>query len=104
LIEDAELALLDEVLRQTQEELAGSLGVTQSTISMRLKVLIQRAMIQKQGNWIPYELKPRDLERCFSRMNNYFNGKNGKLFCIVSLLVMKSGLRLRQSKAKRVMG
>jgi len=21
-------------------------------------------MIQKQGNWVPYELKPRDVERC----------------------------------------
>jgi len=22
-------------------------------------------MIQKQGNWVPYELKPRDVERRF---------------------------------------
>jgi len=58
LVEHAELeALLDEDPCQTQEELAESLGVVQSTISMCLKTL---GMIQKQGNWIPYELKSRD--------------------------------------------
>ena len=38
-----------------------SLGVTQQAISKRLKAM---GMIQKQGNWVPYELKPRDVERC----------------------------------------
>jgi len=52
--EDAELeALLDEDSRfQTQKELALILGVTQQTISYHLKSL---GMIQKQGNWVPYE-------------------------------------------------
>ena len=45
---------------QTQEELAESLNVDRSTISRRLKVI---GMIQKQGNWVPYELNPRDVER-----------------------------------------
>ncbi|GFS95170.1 mariner Mos1 transposase [Trichonephila clavipes] len=59
--EDAELeALLDQDSCQTQQELSGSLGVTQQAISKRLKVM---GMIQKQGNWVPYELKPRDVER-----------------------------------------
>ncbi|GFV45287.1 mariner Mos1 transposase [Trichonephila clavipes] len=59
--EDAELeALLDQDSCQMQQELAGSLGVTQHAISKRLKVM---GMIQKQGNWVPYELKPRDGER-----------------------------------------
>ncbi|GFV06996.1 mariner Mos1 transposase [Trichonephila clavipes] len=59
--EDAELeALLDQDSCQTQQELAGSLRVTQQAISKRLKVM---GMIQKQGNWVPYELKPRDVER-----------------------------------------
>ncbi|KAG5317885.1 MOS1T transposase, partial [Pseudoatta argentina] len=66
--EDAELeSLLDQDSCQKQEELGvlGSenwdlLGVTQQTISKRLKVM---GMIQNQGNWIPYELKPRDVER-----------------------------------------
>jgi len=40
-------ALLDEDLCQTQEELAESLRVVPSTISMRLEAL---GMIQKQGN------------------------------------------------------
>lgn len=59
--EDAELeALLNEDSCQSQEELARSLGVTQQAISKRLKDM---GMIQKQGNWVPYELKPRDVER-----------------------------------------
>ncbi|GFS51118.1 mariner Mos1 transposase [Trichonephila clavipes] len=49
--EDAELdALLDQDSCQTQQELSGSLEVTQQAISKRLKVM---EMIQKQGNWVP---------------------------------------------------
>jgi len=61
--EGAELeALLNEDSCQTQNELALTLGVIQQTISYRLKSL---GMIQKQGNWVPYELKPRNVERRF---------------------------------------
>jgi len=61
--EDKELeALLEENQSQTQEELAESLGVTQQVFSVRLRAT---GMIQKQGNWVPYELKPRDIERRF---------------------------------------
>ena len=66
--EDEELeALLDEDCCQSQEELAESLGVTQATISKRLKAA---GCIQKQGNWVSHELKPRDVERrfCMSEM------------------------------------
>ena len=57
--EDAELeALLEQDSCQNQEELT-SLGVQQA-ISKRLKAM---GMIQKQENWMPYELKPRDVER-----------------------------------------
>ena len=66
--EDKELeALLDEDCCQTQEELAKSLGVTQAAISKRLKAA---GYIQKQGNWVPHELKPRDIEMrfCMSEM------------------------------------
>jgi len=59
--EDAELeALLEQDSCQNQKELARSLGVTQQAISKLLKAM---RMIQKQGNWVPYELKPRDVER-----------------------------------------
>ena len=60
-------ALLDEDPSQTQEELANTLGVAQQTISDRLKAM---GMIRKVGHWVPYELKPRDVERrfCMSEM------------------------------------
>ena len=60
-------ALLDEDCCQTQEELAESLGVTQAAILKRLKAA---GYIQKQGIWVPHELKPRDVERwfCMSEM------------------------------------
>jgi len=80
LIEDAEYkALFDEDLYQTQEELAESLGVAQLDISMCLKAL---EVIQKQGNWVLYELKPRDLKKRFLHMNNYSNSKNERFFAL----------------------
>ena len=66
--EDEELeALLDEDCCQTEEELAESLGDTQAAI---LKSLKPAGYIQKQGNWVSHELKPRDVERrfCLSEM------------------------------------
>ena len=62
--EDAELeGLLDEDSCQTQEELASALGATCQAISRRLHAL---EMIQKQGTWVPYNLKPRSVEPRFS--------------------------------------
>jgi len=59
--EDAELeALLDQDSCQTQQELAKSLGVTLEAIAKCLKSM---GMIKKQGNYVPYKLKPRDVER-----------------------------------------
>ena len=61
--EDEELeACLNEDCCQRQEVLAESLGVTQPAISKRLKAV---GYIQKQGNWVPHELKPKDAERLF---------------------------------------
>ena len=60
IFEDQELeVLLEEDQSQTQEELAESLGVTQQAVSVRLGAM---GIIQKQGNWVPYELKSRDVE------------------------------------------
>ena len=59
--------ILVEDCCHTQEELAESLGVTQAAISKRLTAA---GYIQKQGNWVPHELKPRDVGRrfCMSEM------------------------------------
>ena len=51
--------LLDEDPTQMQEEFADTLGVTQQAVSMRLKSMV---MVQKQGNWLPYELKSRNAD------------------------------------------
>ena len=47
------------------------LGVTQQAIAKRLKAM---GTIQKQGNWVPYELKPRDVERRFFACKQLKNG------------------------------
>ena len=58
--EDKELeALLDKDPTQTQGELADTLRVTEQAVSVRLKSM---GMIQKQGNWVPYELKLRNYD------------------------------------------
>ena len=58
---DEELeALLHEDSCQLQAELPESLEVGHTTVSKHLKAL---GMVQKQGHWVPYELKPRDVER-----------------------------------------
>ncbi|GBP47437.1 Mariner Mos1 transposase [Eumeta japonica] len=51
--------LLDQDRYQMLTELGKTLQVDELTVSKGLKVL---GMIQKQGHWIPYELKPRDVE------------------------------------------
>ncbi|GBP49740.1 Septin-2 [Eumeta japonica] len=62
--EDAEW---EEDLSQTQKELTLNLEVTQQAVSQHLKSL---GIINKQSNWVPYELKPRHVERrlCMSEM------------------------------------
>ena len=45
---------------QTQTELAVALNVTQQCILQRLKGI---GMIRKLGNWLPYELMERDMQR-----------------------------------------
>ena len=87
--EDNELeALLDENCCQTQEELAESLGVTHAVISKRLKAA---AYIQKQGKWVPHELKRETLKGGFAYPKCCWNGTKRSHFCIGLLLVMKNG-------------
>lgn len=75
---DTELeALLEEDPCQSQEELAQELKVTQQAISQRLKTL---GMVQKQGNWVPYELKPRDVERRLFACEQLLKRQNRKGF------------------------
>ena len=53
-------ALLDQDSSQMQEKLTELLEVDCSTVDKRLSAL---GMIQKQSNWMPYKLKPNDVER-----------------------------------------
>ncbi|UYV65740.1 ALG2, partial [Cordylochernes scorpioides] len=79
--EDAKLeALLDEDSSQTQEELAETLGVTQQAISNRPKVI---GMVQKQGNWVPYELKPGNIERRICTKSSVKPGHGRKLMLCI---------------------
>ena len=76
--EDEELeALLDQDPCQTQEELGKTLEVTQQAISKRLKAA---GYIHKQGNWVPHELKPRDVERRFCMSEMLLNRHKKKSF------------------------
>ena len=59
--EDAELEeSLAEDCCQTQSELAATLNVDRSTFAKRLRAI---GMVQKASNWVPHELKDRDIER-----------------------------------------
>ena len=53
-------AFLDKDSTQTLKKLAKALGVNQGTISRRLHAI---GKIQKEGKWVPYELKERDIKR-----------------------------------------
>ena len=70
-------ALIAEDSCQMQEKLTESLGVTQQVISKRLKTM---EMIQKQGNWVSYELKPRDVERRFFACEQPFQTESERGF------------------------
>jgi transposase len=52
--------LLEEDPCQTLQEFSAALHVDPSTISRRLHLM---GMVQKQGTWVPHELKERDIER-----------------------------------------
>jgi len=54
---------------------------SQQAISKRLKTM---GMIQKQGNWVPYELKPRDVERHLFACEQLLERRKGFLHRIVT--------------------
>jgi len=51
----------------------------QQAIAKRLKAI---GMIQKQGNWMPYDLKPKDLEQHLFAYEQLLE-KQRRNFCIV---------------------
>ena len=70
-----------------------SLGVIQQAVSVRLRAM---GMIQKQGNWVPYELNEtlwnrKTLKGDFSLANSCFKDNREKVFCIGLWLEMRSG-------------
>ena len=62
---------------QTQEELAESLGVAQQGISKCVEAM---GIIQKKGNWVPYQLKPRDVVWRFFDSEQLLQRQNRKGF------------------------
>ncbi|KAG5325204.1 MOS1T transposase, partial [Pseudoatta argentina] len=81
--QDKELEqLLDEDPSQTLSELGKILQVDESTVSKRLKGL---GMIQKQGHWVPYVLKPRDVERRFGTCELLLQRQKRKDFLQISM-------------------
>ncbi|KAG5327596.1 MOS1T transposase, partial [Pseudoatta argentina] len=96
--QDKELEqLLDEDPSQTLSELGKILQVDESTVSKRLKGL---GMIQKQGHWVPYELKPRDVERRFGTCELLLQRQKRKGFLMVNLFSRNPDSTLRQGQAK----
>ena len=79
---------LMRIRAKRKKSLLSALGVTRQAISKRLHAL---GKIQKQGTWVPYDLKPRDVDRRFSTVNNCFSGKKRKVFFTASRRVMKNG-------------
>ncbi|GBP31266.1 Mariner Mos1 transposase [Eumeta japonica] len=75
--------LLDQEQCQTLTELGKTLQEDESTISKHLKVL---GTIQMQGHCVPYELKPRDIERCFltRELLLQWQKRKGLLQCIMT--------------------
>uniref|UniRef100_A0A1I7W854 HTH_48 domain-containing protein n=1 Tax=Heterorhabditis bacteriophora TaxID=37862 RepID=A0A1I7W854_HETBA len=57
---DALKSLLDANPSQTQEELAGQLGVDKATVSRRSH---EMGKIRKLGKWVPYELPENSIGR-----------------------------------------
>ena len=80
-------ALLDEDSTQTLNQLAKALGVDQGTISRRLHAI---GKIQKEGKWVPYELK-ETLKGEKPLVKFYLIVLKESHFCIALLLAMKSG-------------
>ena len=59
--EDMDLgAKIDQGRYVTLEMMTNELSVDVSTVSKLLKAM---AVIQRQEHWVPYQLKPRDIER-----------------------------------------
>lgn len=81
--EDIEMqVLLYENAAQTQKQLAEQLGVSNATISHRLKAM---GKIQKKGNWVPYELKRRKIENPSMKLCLHYLRRGEKSLCLVIL-------------------
>ena len=90
------MALLAEDSCHTQEKFAESLGETQQACSKCLKAM---GTIQKQGNWVPYVLKPRDVERRFFACEQLLQRQNRKE--VLHYIVTSDGKRVHYDNPKR---
>ena len=102
IFEDSEMeALLTEDSCQTQKETAESLAVIQQSISKCLKAM---GMIQKQGNWVPYQLKSRDVERRFFAYEQLLQRQNRKGFLRRIVTIEEEWVHYGDPKRKKSWG
>ena len=80
--------MLNEDSTQTLKQLAKALRVDQGTISRCLHAI---GKIQKEGKWVPYELKEKDIEGEKPLVKFCLIVLKENHFCIALLLAMKSG-------------
>ena len=83
---------------QTQEELAESWGVTQQAI---LKHLEATEIIQEQGNWVAYDLKPRNVERRFFGCQQMLQKQNRKKFLRCSVTIDEKWVHYDNTKRRK---
>ncbi|GJQ85523.1 hypothetical protein Trydic_g10824 [Trypoxylus dichotomus] len=99
---DAELeVLLDEDPCQTQQKLSSTLGVTREAISKRLHAL---GIIRKQGTWVPYDLKPRDVERRFCACEQLLQRQKRKGFLHRIVTGDEKGIHYSNPKKRKSCG
>ena len=101
-VEDKELeALFHEDSCQVQAELAESLGIDHTIVMKHLKEL---GIIQKQGRWVQYELKPRDIKWHVVMREQLFKQQKRKCFLYYIMTSYEKWIHYDNPKHRRSWG